>query len=164
MAKIGDVRGLLRIDPDDLDSCLVDQPGLFFHVAETFAQANSRRDAIKLELDEKTAKLDQDIRAKALKQEEKLTEAAIQARLRDMPVLQELQRDYLRARTEADTWQAMKEAFHQRSYMLRELVALQLAHLQNLGVERGTVSARHAIGDNVRQRAEALRREARGRR
>lgn len=151
----------LKIDPDDLDTCLVDQPGYFYHVAEQVAHANARRDTIKLELEEKTADLDKEVRKNALNAEEKVTEGGIQNRLRTMPAIQTLQRKYLDAKTEADRWAALKEAYQQRSFMLRELVALQLANFHNLGVERGAVSARHQMGDVNRQRLEARRRENR---
>lgn len=151
----------LKIDRDDLDSCLVDQPGYFYHVAEAVAQANAERDTIKLELEEQTAILDKEVRKNALNAEEKITEAGIQNRLRTMPKIKELQLAYLDARTEADRWAALKEAYQQRSFMLRELVALHLASFHNLSVERGAVAARHQLGEYNRQTIEASRRERR---
>jgi hypothetical protein len=151
----------LQIDRDDLDSCLVDQPGYFYHVAEEVAQANARRDTLKLDLEEQTAVLDKEVRHNAQRDEEKITEAGIQNRLRTMPKIKELQRKYLDAKTEADSWAALKEAYQQRSFMLRELVALQLAQIHNLGVERGAVAARHEVGDRNRAATEALRRARR---
>jgi uncharacterized protein YigA (DUF484 family) len=151
----------LKIDDDALDDCLVEQPGFFYHVAEAVAAANARRDTLKLKLEETLAELDQNIRSEALRTEEKITEASIQNRLRTFPRIQDLQRDYLDARTDAEKWTALKEAYQQRSFMLRELVALQLAQAHNLGIERGAVSARHELGDRARQRAEDLRRERR---
>src|ERR1700757_192795 len=98
----------LRINPDALDDCLVEQPGYFYHVAEAVSEANARRDTIKLELEEVTAELDQDLRAKAAAEEEKITETSLQNRLRTMPKLKALQRKYLEARTDADRWVALK--------------------------------------------------------
>jgi hypothetical protein len=156
-----DLEAALRIDPDDIDDCLVEQPGLFYYVAEAVSLANSQRDTAKLELEEAVAELDQQFRKTALAEKEKLTEAAIENRIKTAPRIKGLQRDYLEARTKADHCAALKEAYQQRSFMLRELVAMQLAQLHNLGLERGAVAARHAIGDDVRARAEELRRARR---
>jgi hypothetical protein len=158
-----DLEVSLRIDPDDLDACLVEQPGLFYEVAEAVSIANSQRDAIKLELEETQAELDQQFRRKALDEDIKVTEAMLQNQIRTAPRIKDLQRRYLESRTNADNRQALKEAYQQRSFMLRELVAVQLAHFQNLQVERGSTSARHQLGDNIRHRQEELRRERRTR-
>lgn len=149
----------LEIDPDDLDSCLVSQPGLFYHVAEAVSLANSQRDAIKLELEEATAELDQQLRQNALAADLKITETSIQNSIRIKPKIKDLNRKYLDARTKAENASALKEAYQQRSFMLRELVAIQLAQFHNLQVERGAVSARHDLGDRNRRQAEQLRRD-----
>ena len=108
-----------------------------------------------------TAQLDQDIREQAIAQERKLTEASIQNELRTMPRIQGLRKELLEASTEADRAMALKEAYSQRSYMLRELVAIQLAEFYNLGVERGAASARRDLGTQARAREESARREKR---
>lgn len=156
-----DLEASLRIDPEDLDACLVEQPGLFYHVAENVSAANSARDAIKLELEEAQAELDQQFRKTALERDEKVTEASIQNQIRTAPKIKTLQRKYLEARTKAENRAALKEAYQQRSFMLRELVAVQLAHFQNLQVERGATFARHRMGDTNRGNAEQLRRARR---
>ena len=38
----------LEIDRDALDTCLVEQPGLFHAVADTVITANSKRDTLKI--------------------------------------------------------------------------------------------------------------------
>jgi len=160
---VTELKNSLQIDRDDLDTCLVQQPGLFYHVAEQYSLAVSQRDEAKLALEEKTAELDKQVREAAVQADEKLTEAGIQNRLRTMPKIKELQRDHLELRTQADSLLALKEAYMQRSYMLKELVALQLSQFHGLAVERGSTSARHELGDRNRQRGEELRKEERGR-
>ena len=156
-----DLTQSLKIDPDDLDSCLVEQPGLFYHVAEAVSAANSQRDAVKLDLEEAQAELDQQFRKAAAARDEKITEAAIQNQIRTAPRIKALQRLYLEARAKAENRAALKEAYQQRSFMLRELVALQLSQLQNLQVERGVTYARHRVGEQNRGAAEQLRRDRR---
>jgi hypothetical protein len=153
-----ELKNSLAIDPDNLDECLVAQPGLFYHVAEQVSIANSRRDAIKLDLEVATAECDKQVREAAAQAEEKVTEPGIQNRLRTMPRIKNLSREYLEARTKAETLLALKEAYLQRSFMLRELVALSLSQATNVGLERGATSARHNIGDRNRQRGEEERR------
>ena len=151
----------LRIDEDDLDSNLVSQPGLFYQVAESLVAANARRDTLKLRVEEVTAELDQSIRAEAAATETKITEAGIQNQLRTLPRIKDLRQEYVDACAESERWGALKEAYHQRSYMLKELVALQLSQLYNLQVERGATSARGQLGEAARERGEAQRREQR---
>jgi len=156
-----ELEGNLRIDQDNLDECLVEQPGFFYHVAEEVANANARRDTLKLELEELMAEEDGKLRSAAARAEEKVTEASIQNHLRTLPTVQAAQRKYLAARTQSESWAALKEAYSQRSYMLKELVALYLANMHNLGVERGAISARGQLADAARARGEDQRREAR---
>lgn len=117
-------RSGLAINRDDLQSCLIDQPGAFYRVAAAYTRAAAQRDAAKLDLEDGSAKLALDIRVAAVKAEEKMTEAQLQQKLQIAPKIQELNRGFLKAKTEADDWLALKEAFHQRSFMLRELVSL----------------------------------------
>lgn len=152
----------LQIDPDDLDTCLVEQPGLFYHVADDVATANSRRDGLKLQLEETEAEIDQEIRTDALRLDFKMTEAMIKNKILTAPRVKELQRQLLEAKTNAERKQALKEAYGQRSFMLRELVAVQLAHFQNLQVERGISSHRNQLRD--RNASDVERRLAEGRR
>lgn len=153
----------LEIDRDDLDGCLVEQPGFFYHVAEELSAANSRRDTLKLDLEELMAEEDGRFRREAANQQIKFTEATVQNFLRTLDPVKALQRDLLRASTEAANWAALKEAYLQRSFMLRELVALHLAEIHNLGVERGVTASRHMLGEAAQKEAGQARREARGR-
>lgn len=154
----------LEIDRDGLDDCLVKQPELFYHVSEAYVIAVAERDEVKLKLDEAIAGLDQQIRRKAAEDDERITEATIQQRIKVAPLIQQLQREHLSVRQEADSWQALKEAFQQRSYMLRELVALHISRLR----ERDSYSdnapprtIREAIGDRNREELGKMRRARR---
>lgn len=153
----GELEAGLRIDPDDLDSCLVSQPELFREAGDAVSLANSRRDGLKLEVKETEAELFLAFRRKALNDGEKATEAYIEAQITISPRIKKLQREYLAACTEAENCTVLKDAYKDRSFMLREEVAMHLARFYNLGVERGAVSARHNIGDSVRLQQEQMR-------
>jgi hypothetical protein len=152
-----EVRTNLRIDEDDLDRCLVAQPEYFYQAAIAATAANAARDMLELELKELTAELDQDIREELGRLEARFTEAGITNKLRTLPRIKEKQRACLAARREADDAQALKEAFIQRSYALKDLTAIQLSRLNNLGIERGATSARRNVGDQIGDRVEAAR-------
>lgn len=131
----------LQIDKDDLDTCLVEQPDLYYHVAEHFVSAVARRDEVKLSIEQVTAELGEQMRKAAAARDEKLTEAAITRKLADTPRLQEMEAQYLHLRLEADKWQALKEAFQQRSFMLRELVAIFIRRMGDLSLGQADQSA-----------------------
>jgi hypothetical protein len=143
------LRDQLSIDKDDLDTSLIEQPDLYYHVAECFSEAVADRDSAKLDLEQALAGLDEQLRQEAAAREEKVTEVLIQRRLATHPRIQELERSSLRLRAEVDKWQALKEAYQQRSFMLRELVQMLISRLSNVGLERGVNSSRGSLRDAV---------------
>lgn len=142
----------LQIDPDDLESALIEQPDLYYHVSDSYVNAVARRDAVKFSIEQVTAELGEQMRKAAVAKDEKLTEAAITRKLADTPRLQEMEEQYLALRLEADRWQALKEAFQQRSFMLRELVAIFVRRMGDLSIER---DSRGAHQDLIGARADA---------
>jgi len=154
-----EIRSKLRIDEDNMDSCLVEHSEYFFKAAEQVTLAGAKRDGLKLELEELVAVLDRDIRARNAAEDIKMSETGLSNTIKTTPRFQELQRKFMDAKKEADDWGTLKEAFQQRSYMLRELNQRQIAQMYNLSTERGTAgSRRNAVGD--RNRAELEQRSA----
>lgn len=151
-----EIRSKLRIDDDDLDQCLVDQPEYFYQAAQAATEAGAIRDGLELELKELKAQLDGDFRQQA---ERKLTETALTNRIITLPKVKDLTRKVLDAKRRAEDAIVLKEAFTQRSYALKDLTAIQLGRMYNLGVERGAVTARQNIGDRARAAGEAARME-----
>jgi hypothetical protein len=154
---LADLRSKLSIDKDDLDEALVEQPDLYYHVADAYVTAVAERDASKLDLEQATAELDEQYRKKAVEEEEKLTEAALRNKIISTPRIQKLEKDLLYLRAEADRWQALKEAFQQRSFMLRELVAMYVRRLGDLTIERGSHDARSALAQANHDEAGRIR-------
>ena len=138
-------RKFLEIDRDDLDRCLMEQPSVYWSVSNAFAQAVAERDATKLDLEELQAN------------DEKLTEGSLQQKLTTMPKIQDLQRLRLEKTKNAESWQVLKEAFQQRSFMLRELVALYIAQRHDQSMEAGAGQARNSLAERVRVDAGKLR-------
>lgn len=150
----------LQIDRDDLDGCLVDQPESFYHAAVAYSKAVARRDAVKLELEHLAANLDVKIRADADKAGTKTTETGIKNEIQLDADYHDAKSALLEASAEVDRLQALKEAFQQRSFMLRELVALTIAER---GDQAGAAGAYEARGRRA-QEAERLRGEELARR
>lgn len=147
MADREKLRLRLEIVPDDLDDCLVEQPIYFHDVADAYAEAMARRDEAKLELKDTIAEMDQALRKKYYAEELKVTETALEKQLRTLPKLQTLERAVLDLTAEAEKWLALKEAFHQRSYMLGHLVGKHISELNSLGLERSAKGSRSNLAD-----------------
>ena len=152
----------LRINPDDLDQCLCDQPDLFYHVGHQYVLAVGRRDQLKMEYENQVADLDKAIRQDAARKKRKLTEKQLDNLIR--LEVGDAYDDYLKARLEAEKWLVLKESYQQRSFMLRELVARQIAQMQTLGIERGTASSRGQLADAsfARMHNERIKRRSKG--
>jgi hypothetical protein len=120
-------RQKLLIDKNDLDGELMEQSQVFFDVAHQFSLAVSKRDRAKEQVSRVAAKVAHRLRKDAEEHGEKITEAAI-SRLIDLEDdYQNAVDEYIDLCAEANDLLAMKEAFQQRSYMLKDLVALYLS-------------------------------------
>ena len=121
------LRGDLAINREVLDEELISQPHSYFHVGENHARAVSRRDALKQELELEEARLDEEIRENAAAESEKINNDQVKARIHADQSYQRASSKYLRARLRADEWEALKKAWEQRSYVLKDLVGLHIA-------------------------------------
>lgn len=122
------LRERLKIDKHALDEELVEQPQLFYHAAQQYVLASSRRDAAYDEIKLTEAALNEEVRRELLKLNDKVTEAMVNSSVISHPMRVKAIEDHLAAKKEADEWSALKEAFGQRAYMLRDLVQLFVAN------------------------------------
>lgn len=150
----GSLEENLRIDRDDLDGCLIEQPGHHYQVALALAEAVAVRDALKADFELLQANLDVKLRADFEERGEKTTEARLQQEMKLDPRYGEARKELLNAQAEVDRLSALKEAFQQRSFMLRELVALTVAER---GDQAGAAGAYEARGRRVRAVEDARR-------
>lgn len=156
---LGQLREELSINKNALDDCLMEQPDLYYHVAEGYTLAVAARDAAKLDLEQTMAEKAEEIRERALRDDEKITETAITRKLATDPEVAGLEEHLLELRGTADKWQALKEAFQQRSFMLRELVQMLVARLSAGSLERGADRALQDLGDARGRALEDVRRQ-----
>lgn len=117
----------LQIDRDGLDEALIRQPQLIFEVSEARARAVSYRDGLKDDLKRISAEAIADMREEALKEGKKVTETQLAADVNRHPAVVKATREYNAACFEADQWEALKQAFHDRTHILRELADLWIA-------------------------------------
>ncbi len=143
------LRAALAIDMDDLDECLIRQPELYYHASELGALAKAARDEAKLDLELLEAAEGQHIRDLALKNEEKLTEGSLREQLLLSPKVERAKRELLELTTTVTKYDALKDSFQQRSYMLRELVPLHLSRMG--GSSSSGVHPRARMADHARE-------------
>ena len=151
--NLAEFRKYLLIDKLALDTEIVRQPSLFFEVSEAFAEAVALRDAAKEEL----ANVDADLDSKARKGKEKITEGQVKSFINASEDHTDCVATWLDAKKEADRLGALKEAFHQRSYMLRDLVSLHNANYFEETSVRSNASQDSLVYNARRARLSAAR-------
>lgn len=124
--SIEQLRALLVIDKHNLDEELIRQPQLYDEAARGAARAASIAAKKKLERNETEAKRATSMRNAATKKGQKITEAQVNKDLPKDPEFIKASLAYIAAEEDAGMWAALKDAFAQRSYALKDLVQLYL--------------------------------------
>lgn len=117
----------LKIDRNSLDDELIEQAAIFFEVAEAASYAASERDEAYSMIKEIEAELTQSERERLIQEENKVTEKMVESAVRNHDDYVKAVRYHLKMKKKADRLTALKESFHQRSYMLRDLVQLYIS-------------------------------------
>lgn len=149
----------LRFDRDALDDALMGQPDLFYRVSTELAMAISRRDGLKLQLEQDIAELDKQIRRKADDAGDKITEKAILSEIEVAPKIIDAKRRMGDASLTVAKLSALKEAYQQRSYAIKDMCGLYVANYFSTQAGTGArndATTRHA--DDNRGRAGEARR------
>lgn len=119
-----EAKALLLIDKYNLDDECINQSSVFSHVADQCAEAGSMSDCAKQLLAQTDADVAEKIRIKASEENIKLSEAKLQEQILLDERHQKAFSEYAEAKLNADKWYSMKEAFVQRSFMLKDLCGL----------------------------------------
>ena len=122
--KWDELQDRIRIDRNALDNEVSEQPELLFHAGRQYAASVGRRDAAKDRLKQTDAELHFKVRADLAKTTEKVTESTVAARIESHPDHLEARDALTAAQKEMELWLALKEAFSERGWMLRELCGL----------------------------------------
>jgi formamidopyrimidine-DNA glycosylase len=152
---IDEFRKYLCIDKQALDDEVMQQPALFFEVSEAYAQAVAERDALKEELNATDGKLFVDCRFR----DAKTTDTAIKSRVAVDPVHQRAYTEWLEAKEYADRLGALKDAFFQRSEMLKALGRLYASNYFEQAALKPTQTTDAMVYQRRRERL-ALNRQA----
>lgn len=122
--KMFDFQQDLNIDPNSLDCEWIEQPQRFMKYAEAATEAYKRRELLKDQLDLIKSQLDQEIRANAINNGEKITEAVVSSRITQDERFQEKNRLLLEAEYNLELMQYAVRAMDQRKIALENLVRL----------------------------------------
>ena len=118
----------LAIDEYELADARKKQPELFYRVAKAYALTISRRDAAKQSLQDAEARADLDVRRDAQQEERKITEGEVRAMVQVDPAVVQTRAVLSRLSEEVGQLGALKEAFQDRSYALKDLISLYVAN------------------------------------
>jgi len=152
----------LQINEHALDEALCLQPGVFYRVSKAYALEVSRRDAAKQALQDAEARADLVVREEAANDSRKVTEGEVRATVQTMREVVAA-RDHLHRLSETTgKLGALKEAFQQRSYALKDLVNLYLANYYTASEHTSAGNAlRDRSADENRRRMNEARRSGR---
>lgn len=164
----------LAIDEHALEEALRDQPETFYRVSKALALVISRRDAAKQALADAEAGADLDVRDESREEESrvardtvrgkdkptpvskiKLTEGEVKARVQLDPAVVEARGAFARLSEEVGKLTALKEAFQQRSYALKDLCGLFIANYYTASEHTGGGAAsavKERAADSARRR------------
>lgn len=152
----------LKVDKQNLDECLLQQPELYHKAGREYENACAFRDDAKVERDQCKAEFDFKIRQEAekLQTKPKPTEAAITNLINAEPKYQSYQEVYHHWERMASRWFKLREDFHARGFTLQQLAQLWIAgYFQTNSVSSSQRDLRDERSDQVRQgRREVLRR------
>lgn len=150
------LRAYLAYDTDGISEEVTRHPELYEHVGQGLAQATARHDRLKYDLELEEARVAKAAREDAVGGEKKPTDKAIETEVAATGSVQLLKRKLLDAKAEVSQWAALKEAWTQRSYMLKESVSIYLARMTG---SSSVTAPRDALAESNRERAGQLRQE-----
>lgn len=154
----------LRIDEHALEEALRDQPEMFYRVSKALALEISRRDAAKQALQDAEFKADLRVRGQAERQEKKITEGEVRARVHGDDEVVFCREELARLAESAGKLSSLKEAFQQRSYALKDLCGLYIANYYSATENTsGSGVVRERAAADARSRMSEVRREGYGR-
>lgn len=149
----------IKIDQDELDEALIQQPSLFYEVSRHLTILLSRRDEAKSNLQAAEARADIGIRRKAREKEEKKNEAEIAAEKRLSTDVAKADRAHQRLVQTCGHFEALKQAFQQRGFVLKSLADLYVSNYftqSSGGKERSGIKEERA-GQNKQNMARMRR-------
>ena len=135
---IQDYEKALRIDKMALERDVSRQPELFYGVADEYVRAISVRDAVKDNLAQIEASMDQAIRERSALSGEKITEKVVAAWVLDTDEYKDAVGELREAQRAVGAWNSLREAFMQRAHALKVMADLFVANYYGSGEHKST--------------------------
>lgn len=118
----------------NLETDLLQHPGLFFHVGMGAAKAEADLDDIKYQLACAEAECQEIIRTAAAVAAEKVTETLIAGRVKEHAIYKGMHSQYVTALRLSKEWKALFSAYESRGHTLHNLVLLATKGIDSSGV------------------------------
>lgn len=150
----------VKINREDLEQSLEEQPELFAQVSEYAIKWGAIRDLRKNAVDKIRVTLDRQIREQASESGARITEAAIANQIGEDEDYREANLRYLEAKYYADLWLSLVNSYTQRSYALKDLVTIVVKQLSMDNDVISTEADHRALMEAKSRRASKLRSEA----
>ena len=127
---IEEFRGYLAVDKANLDEDLCRQSSLFFEVGEAFTDACAERDTAKDDLNVISAELYREMRKKLERKADgnRITEEMVRTEVLSHRDHEDAMLRFLDTQRDAMLLEHLKDAFRQRSYILKDLAQLAVAN------------------------------------
>lgn len=136
--QLNKYKSYLVIDENNLDIEVSQHPALFFEVAQISAEKHGIRDSTKLDLEQAYATISISIREDHAFLGKKITEDMVLQLTKSDEDYIKFQSDFLDAKQLAEMWESLKEAFQQRTFMLKELTSLYISGYYTTSSIKGT--------------------------
>lgn len=157
---IKDLEEGLLIDEHELHAALQMQPDFYYRVSKAYALLLSQRDEAKQTLQVIEAEVDVKLRREALENGDKVTEKEIESRKRIHRDVMAANDDLLTLNHKLGEVLALKEAYQQRSYVLKDLVALYIGNYYSDTTQQTSRNAmREYAGDSARRAMHEVRKQ-----
>lgn len=137
------------INPSKLSAEIADQPTQYFTVFEKANELRSNVDSLKTALDQLLSEIDLQTREELLDEGVKITEGLVSSHVTIDPKVKKAKKALEDAQRDYNQWIALKEAFLQRSIMLRSLAELEIAQMRSTDT---VWNAREAMAETRKER------------
>lgn len=152
MVSIDEFRNYLAFDKFALDDALREQPSLLFAVSDAYEVALAERDTLKDAINTIEADLDAEIRDAYEEAKAKVTEPQIKHLIARDPKRRKAYDAYAIARAKAGRLNALKEAFKERGYNVRQMCELYTSNYFEQASSRPTPHTERVVSNANRQR------------
>lgn len=157
--RLSDLEQGLRIDENNLDEALLTHPDFFYRISKQLALLISRRDEVTQEKKEAEARVDTELRHNSEVGNYKLTEPQIKNLIQSDSDIIKITEEFLELSRQVGQWSALKEAFVQRSYMLKSLCELYISNYFGSTTEGSSARMKDYDAETNRREMDRLRRQ-----